>query len=335
MRTDHPLPTYKSVALFGPHEDRVIETVGYTHDEKAFEVGYYNGGEKPKAIINISTAVGCPVGCNFCELTEAGRNLTPGEMVHQVKIMGRLTARYDGFNPFTQPLKVNFAKTGEPVFNPAMVRTMEDIAENFSGVSFKYSTSAPNAAFLKARILEVARFAHEYKAGTVQLTLSLISTNEEFRRKSAKAGLAPLPRVREIIEAWRNANPDGRIPNCSLLVGDGTPCNPDEIKDILPSGLANFRIRAIVPNEHTQLVGIQKAGENKIESIVARFRDAGYDISTAGIPTNTESTFGLASNVTRLKMLRGEFDPGIWDVSPEKKLLMGTPTYLGALTANF
>lgn len=303
--------TYPTVLVFGDKQDRVIETVGMTHDGHAFELGYYNGDVKPKAIINISPAVGCPVGCNFCELTDSGRILTIDEMTSQVHAMAAMAKDYDGLDLTHQLLKINIAKTGEPVLNRAIPDAMSKIRNEFQNVSFKYSTSMPDVKFLEERIRAVADFAAHHKGGTTQLQISLISTNEDYRKKSAGARLASLPRISRVIDAWHDANPQGRTPNGSLLVGAQTPCDPREILDILPPHLIKLRIRKIVATDHSKSSGITDVSEARIQDIIHIFRDHGYDISDAGIPTPTESKHGLASNVTRHRMLQGSMRSGV------------------------
>ena len=212
---------YDTVVAYGDKNDRVIETVG-KKGAGLFEVGYYNGDGKKKAIIDISTALGCDVGCDFCALTDTGPQLTAQDMLGQVDAIVDMVREIDGVDLRGKPLKINFAKTGEPSYNRQIPEAMRLIAAKYPGVSFKYSTVMPNIKRLVERIREVATFASEYTAGSVQLTISLISTNEDYRLKSANEGrLASFATIRSAIDAWHetNTNPEPRIPNLSLLVG--------------------------------------------------------------------------------------------------------------------
>ena len=315
---------YKTALIYGQKEDRVIETVGTLSNGKAFEIGYYNGTNKPKAIINVSPATGCPVGCNFCDLTESGGPLPAQTIVQQVSDMARLASKIDG-DAFTQkPLKINYAKTGEPVLNPAIVASMEMIADKFPKASFKYSTSLPDVPKIRERIEELAHFASVYLKGSVQLQISLISTSESYRQASvgtqSNITLLPLKRVGDLITAWHKINPRGRIPNCSLLVSAQTPCDPSLITDIIKPGSARFRIRPVITTEHSLLNGLNAASSIKIEKIMQQFKKFGYDINDMGTPTPTESQYALASNVTRNRILKGHYPPGIWYVGPDNSL---------------
>jgi len=305
------ITNYRTYLVFGDREDRVIETVGTTNDQRFFELGYYNGVEKPKAIINISPAVGCPVGCNFCELTNPGRALTSEEMVSQIFVMTSLAQDIDNLDLNRQQLKINIAKTGDPIFNGAVIEALEKTVSYFPSASFKYSTSMPDTRFLTERIRDLAVFARDHKNGSTQLQISLISTNEKYRRESAKAKLASLISIRQAVDTWHSINPLGRTPNCSLIIGENTPCNPLDVINVLPPNLIRFRIRKIVSTEHSKRSEIHEASEERICEIVRQFRDAGYSINTAGIPTRTETIHGLASNVTRHRLEGGAQPEGV------------------------
>lgn len=327
------MPTYDTVLVFGDHNDRVIETVGITHDGRIFELGYYNGLQHKKAIINISPATGCPVGCNFCELVEAGRLLKPDEMVHQVKMMSGITRLYDDYFPkqteaitpdsTSKKLKINIAKTGEPALNPFLEDGIWGIISAFPDASFKLSSVMPRTKTLVERFRSYGRLAQSYNGGSIQPQISLISTNDSYRQKSAKMPLAGLRQIRSAVDAWHEQNPDGRTPNCSLLVSDDTPCNPAEVRDILPPGTVRFRLRKVVQTRHAEQSGLKSAADQRFKTILAEFREAGYlDVSDAGIPSPTEAEFSLAANVTRDHIKKGEFEPGVWHLTHDNGTLI-------------
>ena len=136
-----PLQTWN----FGNERDGVIEMAAGTHDGGIVEIGFYYGVTKPKPIIKISPQIGCPARCNFCELGGVAfkRNLTPVEMVEQVRIM-RETAIQLGALTAEAPIKVNFAGSGEPLFNKGLVETLALLGDELHP-SFKVSTVFPNS----------------------------------------------------------------------------------------------------------------------------------------------------------------------------------------------
>gem|GEM_PF-1456993 len=318
---------YHEILEYGDINDRVIETIGQISPNKAFEVGYYNGSDKKKAIINVSPATGCPVGCNFCDLTDSGGPLSAELIVQQVLDMAKFVKKIDGFDVFQHPLKINFAKTGEPTLNPNIIDAMRQLTKLIPTISFKYSTSLPDTPKTQERINEIANFAAQYHGGSVQLQLSIISTDEAYRQNSvgsagSKMKLLTLEDVSNVIHDWLKLNPYGRIPNASLLVGADTPCSPVDIANILRPGNIRFRIRKIVPTQHSQESGIQEASDQQIDEIIAVFKGYSYDINKDGIPTPTEAKHGLASNVTRRRVLESPFPLQSTDFRDNSKVII-------------
>ncbi len=309
---------YQTTLIFGDINDRVIESVGSHEGKKPFEVGYYNGDDKKKAIINVSCATGCPVGCNFCDLTDSGGPLTPESIYQQVEDMLFFAKSVDGYNPCDKPLKINFAKTGEPLLNGHIVDAMDLIASKIPSTSFKISTSMPNIPQVQERIKDWALFASNYQAGSVQLQISLISTSESFRQASvgmrSNMSLLPLEGVAESINTWFRYNKAGRTPNCSFLLSADTPCNPLDIIDTFRPGNVNFRIRPVVTTQNSQANGLKPISEASIENILSVFRLYSYNINTAGVTTMTEQAHALASNVTRRQVVAGQRPSGTFFV---------------------
>ena len=56
------------VMIFGDRADGVIGIPVRTRDDKVVETSYFFGKMHPKNIIDISSQIGCPMGCRFCEL---------------------------------------------------------------------------------------------------------------------------------------------------------------------------------------------------------------------------------------------------------------------------
>ncbi len=94
---DHQSKIKKDLVMqFGDSHDGAIEFAGLLEEDKVIEVGYFYGDIKPKNIIVISSQVGCPAKCNFCELgnEKFGRNLTSQEIYDQVTLMLQQASQY-------------------------------------------------------------------------------------------------------------------------------------------------------------------------------------------------------------------------------------------------
>ena len=118
------------------------------------------------ATVCVSTQVGCPVHCMFCESGKNGfvRNLTPSEIVQQVVLLGRKITR------------IVYMGMGEPLFNYDNVIQSIHILRNRNGLNFPtdgitLSTTGP--------LDRLKRLREEHLK--TQFTLSLHATTQAVR----------------------------------------------------------------------------------------------------------------------------------------------------------
>lgn len=116
----------------------------------------------------VSTQIGCPVGCIFCESGKNGfiRNLSPSEIVQQIILVGRKVTR------------IVFMGMGEPLFNYDNVIQAIHILRDRNGLNFPtdgitISTTGP------LQLLKRLREEHL----KIQLTLSLHATTQTLRNR--------------------------------------------------------------------------------------------------------------------------------------------------------
>lgn len=121
---------------------------------------------KTGTTVCVSTMVGCPVGCIFCESGSNGfiRNLTPSEIVQQVVLLSEHVNR------------IVFMGMGEPLFNyDALIKAIHILRDrrglNFPTDGITISTVGP--------LLQLKKLREEHIK--IQLTLSLHTTNQKTR----------------------------------------------------------------------------------------------------------------------------------------------------------
>lgn len=142
---------------------------------------------KEKWVIIISTQVGCPFKCKFCD---AGgnfkRNLSEAEIFKQINFL--INNRFkDGFVE-TEKFKIQFARIGEPTLNNNALNVLKKLKEKIKCKNLipSISTIAPlkSLNFLK----NLAEIKDKYYSnGNFQLQFSIHSTNEEKRNWISKA----------------------------------------------------------------------------------------------------------------------------------------------------
>ena len=123
---------------------------------------------KTGTTVCVSTMVGCPVGCIFCESGSNGfiRNLTPSEIVQQVVLLKEKVNR------------IVFMGMGEPLFNyNSLIKSIHILRDrngyNFPTDGITVSTVGP--------LTQLKKLREEHLK--IQLTLSLHATNQTTRNK--------------------------------------------------------------------------------------------------------------------------------------------------------
>ena len=123
---------------------------------------------KTGTTVCVSTMVGCPVGCIFCESGSNGfiRNLTPSEIVQQVVLLKEKVNR------------IVYMGMGEPLFNyNSLIKSIHILRDrngyNFPTDGITVSTVGP--------LTQIKKLREEHLK--IQLTLSLHATNQTTRNK--------------------------------------------------------------------------------------------------------------------------------------------------------
>jgi len=146
--------------LFRTHDDQFIESVFLRND----------GTDEGRLTICISSQVGCPMGCRFCETAKIGfiRNLSPGEILDQVCHVRRLTGLKNN--------NIVFMGMGEPFHNYDNVLKAADIMN----YTFGFHISVRKITISTSGILPaIERYIDEKRL--YNLALSLNDTLPEKR----------------------------------------------------------------------------------------------------------------------------------------------------------
>ncbi len=139
-----------------------------------------------KWVINISTQLGCPVGCPYCD---AGghfqRNLSAAEMLAQVQL---ILDRHPGAAAECAKLKVHFARMGEPALNDSTLEVLAALPA-LVGAPALWGCVATVAPRGREKWFErLIEHKERFYRGRFQLQFSLNSTSSRDR-----ARLVPYP----------------------------------------------------------------------------------------------------------------------------------------------
>ncbi len=148
--------------------------------------------EKNHYTLCISSQVGCAMGCRFCLTASGGfiRNLTPGEIVSQVRDI----KKHIGSEPLSNIVMMGM---GEPLANYAnVVQAVRILTDRDFGLEFSTRRVTLSTAGLIPELLQLG------KDVTVNLAISLNATDNETR-----SSLMPINRkypLEDLLEACRH-----------------------------------------------------------------------------------------------------------------------------------
>ncbi|MCX5815737.1 MAG: radical SAM protein [Proteobacteria bacterium] len=136
-----------------------------------------------KWVLIVSTMFGCPVGCLMCDAGSHYRGrLSKEEMFAQIDFL--IKKRYDNGSIPVDKLKIQFARLGEPSFNPEVLRVLEELPLKYNapGLMPSISTVAPSGTeeFFESLIVIKEKL---YDRGRFQLQFSIHSTDDASRNR--------------------------------------------------------------------------------------------------------------------------------------------------------
>lgn len=244
-------------------------------------------------LIAPSPQIGCYVGCAFCDMSDLPYrgNLSAKQIYEQVPLMlsQGINSGYDVEN---QPLKISFVKGGEGILNPEFPKALELIARDLP-VPIKVSTTFPDVNNSRDTFRRIQEFAKNYDQ-VVQIQNSLISTDEEYRQSQARVPLIPFRDLKQIAENWRENVPNPRKFTLTFTLTQGTPCDPEEIYDVLPPENFAIRIRNWMPTNPGLDSGLIEPDQKKVFETTRKFEDYGYQL-IPGKPGGTERKYKLTA----------------------------------------
>lgn len=201
-------PTRTQKFLFRLHDGQKVESVLMRHD-------YGNS-------VCLTTQVGCRLGCSFCASTFGGlvRNLTAGEIVDQIVMMGRELAEGERVS------NVVLMGSGEPMENYDHVLKAIRLMHEPDGLNIGYrhitiSTSGLVPAMRRLTTEEIP----------ITLALSLHAPNDALRQQLMP--VAKMWSLQEVMDAARNyADQTGRRVTYEYVLIDGVNDNPEQAHEL-------------------------------------------------------------------------------------------------------
>ncbi|MEA1994294.1 MAG: radical SAM protein [Euryarchaeota archaeon] len=181
-----------------------------------------------KFMIIVSTLYGCPVNCQICDVGPYHGKLTKKEILEQIDYI--IERRFSDDVIRCEKLKIQFARVGEPAFNPAVLDVLRELPERYEaeGLMPCISTIAPiNSRGFFEELIEIKN--EYYTGGKFQLQFSIHTTDQKIREKIIPAKKWNFKRISEYGERFFEDG-DRKI-TLNFATIKGNPIEPHVLRD--------------------------------------------------------------------------------------------------------
>jgi 23S rRNA (adenine2503-C2)-methyltransferase len=170
-------------------EDLAVVYIAETADGRAVEFVESLQPPRPredKWVIILSTLFGCPVKCTMCDAGDHYRGrLTADQMFSQIDFL--VDRRFPGRRVDVDKFKIQFARMGEPAFNPGVLSVLRKLPSRYDapGLMPCLSTIAPSSCpdFFR-KLLEIKKNLYPQ---CFQLQFSVHTTDRDLRDRMIPA----------------------------------------------------------------------------------------------------------------------------------------------------
>lgn len=272
---------------------KVIASAG-REDIAVLYVGEFDGGHclefvealsppKPrdeKWVLLVSTLYGCPVGCQMCDAGGYYNGRVSSEDIFaQIDYIVR--KRYPDLVVPSKQFKIQFARMGEPAFNPAVLEVLDELPDRFqaAGLMPSLSTIAPAGRedFFE-RLLEIKN--NRYAGGSFQMQFSIHTTDQTLRDQVIPVRKWDFAHIAAYGE--RFYQPGDRKITLNFALADGMPIDPETLLGYFSPDRFLIKITPLNPTyrarEHSLNTYIDPARDETGYKVVSDLRSAGYQV---------------------------------------------------------
>lgn len=244
-----------------------------------------------KMVIVVSTQLGCPVGCPMCDAgTAYDGNLTAREIIAQIELVLEQWAAPEAGS--CRKLKVQFARMGEPAFNPAVLDAIEWLGKEsgLPGCMPCVATTAPAGAEAWLERLVTMR-DRWFGDGRFQIQLSVQSTSEAQRDRMIPVRKLTMPQLAAF--ARKTTRATDRKVTLNFAMADGVELSPARLAEVFDPEVCLVKLTPLNPTAQSRLNGLSTvfdAGHrDRVDDLVADIRSRGFDcVVSTGLAEEVE-----------------------------------------------
>jgi len=231
-----------------------IATVYLAETERGRRIEFVESVQPPiprgkKWVLLLSTLYGCPGGCRFCDAgTFYKGKLSREEILSQVDFL--VDWRFPDRRIPVEKFKVQFARVGEPAFNPAVLDVLEELPSRYDapGLMPAVSTVAPlGAGDFFERLLGIKRRIY---GGRFQLQFSVHTTDPARRDWLMPLAKWDLDEIAAYGKRWFEAG-DRKV-TLNFALAEGMPVDPGELLGRFSPETFLVKITPVNPTFHAR-----------------------------------------------------------------------------------
>jgi 23S rRNA (adenine2503-C2)-methyltransferase len=259
-----------------------LATVYIATDAKGRSIEFVESVQPPysiaeKWVLIISTLYGCPVDCTFCDAGGSYSGIINfDELKFQIDYM--VSQRFPDGLIDTDKFKIQFARMGEPAFNPNVLELLRIFPEIYNYRYFlpSLSTIAPKSSSkFFDELLDIKKSLYR---DTFQLQFSLHTTDLQQRDR-----LMPVSKwsFNDIADyAGKFYDKGGKKVVLNFALTTDSIFNPDDLKNYFDPNIFLLKITPLNPTYKSAANGLQSLiSENRNHpELIERIKDQGYDV---------------------------------------------------------
>ncbi len=231
-----------------------------------------------KWVLIVSTLLGCPVRCRFCDAggDYKGR-LSKEEIFAQIEFLVRKRFT-DGAVPIPK-FKIQFARMGEPAFNPHVLDVLEEFSQRYDAPGFLPSISTVAPCSTESFFEGLLRIKRE-KYQRFQFQYSIHTTDERLRDWLIPVKKWTFAQMAEYGE--RFCTPGGPKITLNFALAKGMPVEPRILDCYFPPDKYLIKITPVNPTYRARQNGLAShidGSRGKEAPVVAEeLRSLGYEV---------------------------------------------------------
>ncbi len=267
--------------VIGQTEKSNIAAV-YVAESRGKKLEFVESVQPPKSlsekwVLIVSTLFGCPVDCKFCDAGgDYSGKANLDELAFQIEYP--ISKRFpDGFVD-TDYFKVQFARMGDPAFNPAVLDLLREFPDRYRYRRFapSLSTIAPAGRedfFEKLLDIKKSLYRKEF-----QMQFSIHSTDAEQRDFLMPAKKRSFSEIAEYSERFYDS--DGKKISLNFALAEDSIVDPKVLLDRFSPDIFILKITPLNPTRKAERHGLESliSERNPTPRILDELREAGYDV---------------------------------------------------------